>query len=417
MNGLDWLWWEEDNDIHGIDGAIRDCPRRIGTLSTGNVPIAENDLVIIERPGEPQAQRVRVSIIRDLLKDVGAEGNDPRTSMVRIFDESGGLSVLRWHNGLLYYYGASQGSGTVADPYIVNSPESLQRVSDNPSAHYVQTADIDLTGIPWIPLCSYQNNGFSGTYDGQGFSITNMDINIENWNKYVLGLFGYISTGAIVKNLTIKGNISAAYSVPNALTGMLAGQVSGATITNVHAQGNILVASGDAGGFIGFVFESIIERCSFIGSVKATFRVAGFCCNCCSLYNGAKISNCYAQADLLSISNAALFGGFIQNNWPVAMQPSIIENCYCAGIITSTPSIEITPAGFIAQNQGGTITGCLWDVGLNPTLQNPDPCGVGGLSTERMQSANDFQNTYFGWDFDRVWIPPTGTEYPLLRGE
>lgn len=42
------------------------------------------------------------------------------------------------------------GSGTAEDPYLVSTPEQLQAVKDYSSAHFLQTNDIDLSGVSYM---------------------------------------------------------------------------------------------------------------------------------------------------------------------------------------------------------------------------------------------------------------------------
>lgn len=116
------------------------------------------------------------------------------------------------------------GSGTEEDPYQVSTPEQLNAVRNNLSAHYIQTKDIDLSGWDnWIPIGVYYFtqtydpywtvDNFSGVYDGNGHSINNLEISIidtdENLEKgrrdseeRGIGLFAFVKD-ATLKNISI----------------------------------------------------------------------------------------------------------------------------------------------------------------------------------------------------------------------
>ncbi|MBP5483075.1 MAG: phosphodiester glycosidase family protein [Bacteroidales bacterium] len=112
----------------------------------------------------------------------------------------------------------------------------------------VLTEDIDCTDIDdWTPIgdCGMSawthtdltttGKLFSGTFDGQGHTISNLDMSFSSsgsWKAY--GFFGGLGDGAVVKDLTFDSscsmNVSASYG---SCFGVLAGLVKGATIENV----------------------------------------------------------------------------------------------------------------------------------------------------------------------------------------
>ena len=73
----------------------------------------------------------------------------------------------------------------------IATADELKAVNDNLSGNYVLTADIDLEGAEWTPLGSFVQMGeegeeaetpdpeyaFTGTFDGQGNTISNFTIN------------------------------------------------------------------------------------------------------------------------------------------------------------------------------------------------------------------------------------------------
>lgn len=66
-----------------------------------------------------------------------------------------------------------QGSGTIEDPYLVATAEDLDAVRNDLTAYYLQTADIDLGGYEnWEPIGPDGETLFSGSYDGQGHTVS-----------------------------------------------------------------------------------------------------------------------------------------------------------------------------------------------------------------------------------------------------
>ena len=94
------------------------------------------------------------------------------------------------------------------------------------------TSDIDLAGHAWTPIGNGSRfgsaaigNQFKGTFDGNGKTISNLNINTTKGTDYAVGLFGIVN-GGTVKNLKLK---DAAVDVPTsemaaAAVGMLTGE-------------------------------------------------------------------------------------------------------------------------------------------------------------------------------------------------
>lgn len=72
----------------------------------------------------------------------------------------------------------------------------------------VLTADIDLNNQAWTPIGN--ENGFdaelafSGTFNGDGYTVSGLNVP----DTYFPGLFGQISTSAVVQNLIVKGSVT-----------------------------------------------------------------------------------------------------------------------------------------------------------------------------------------------------------------
>ena len=95
------------------------------------------------------------------------------------------------------------------------------------------SADIDLTGEEWTPIGN-STNKFQGTFDGNGYTISNLLINGEG--KSNMGLFGYTTDGEI-KNLTIENaEVSGYLNV-----GVVAGTPYTSKYSNIKLTGHVEV--------------------------------------------------------------------------------------------------------------------------------------------------------------------------------
>ena len=156
--------------------------------------------------------------------------------------------------------------------YIVSSPAALQawatEVQNNASLNCTLAADIDLTGNEWVPI---QVQGYTGTFDGGGKTITGLTINQPSTNN--VGLFASIEVEGTVKNLKLdKVNVTA-----NSNVGAIAGENRG-TIENCSVSGSVTGSSGNGcvGGIAGFHRKGSITDCHSSATVEGKAYVGGY---------------------------------------------------------------------------------------------------------------------------------------------
>jgi len=125
----------------------------------------------------------------------------------------------------------------------INTVEDLQNLQANQNAELM--ADLDLSGIEWTPLCSYEEP-YLGEFNGNNHTISNLTITLSN-DDYN-GLFAQVVGDVHDLNLT---NIDIDYTT-SFLTyaGGLAGVVQG-DITNVNVDGSISIVNSSSSTFAG----------------------------------------------------------------------------------------------------------------------------------------------------------------------
>ena len=204
-----------------------------------------------------------------------------------------------------------QDAETSAEVIEISSAEELAAINENPSGRYVLTADIDLAGIEWTPIGTFNPGGgeegevpdmtaaFTGTFDGRGHTIRNLTVNRpEAW---AMGLFGCIANTQIgnftLENAAVDGMMMAAdvvgYTYFSTISGVklvngkvtahyaemgaegmyggIAGAGMGSLITGCEAQADIVIPDGTANaGIIGGGLEmTSVVNCAATGSVTA----------------------------------------------------------------------------------------------------------------------------------------------------
>ena len=96
------------------------------------------------------------------------------------------------------------GSGTEDDPYLIATAAQLARLayliyssntnnSTYRALYYLQTADINLNRYYWYPIgvSASVSRYFSGVYDGDGYTISNMFVNYSYDNCGMFGAIGF----------------------------------------------------------------------------------------------------------------------------------------------------------------------------------------------------------------------------------
>lgn len=186
--------------------------------------------------------------------------------------------------------------------YLISTPAELawvaQQVNGNKdnfeNKTLLLTNDINLNGHHWTPIgnvTSYPGISFHGTFDGQGYTISNLTASDNAKGYAAAGLFG--SLMGTVKNVTLKNvNIRSthyagavvAYSSakPNGITIIDNCHVDGGTITSVPEFTGTSYDSGDkAGGIIGYyATDDKVTNCSAKNLIITAYRELGGITGC-----------------------------------------------------------------------------------------------------------------------------------------
>lgn len=232
--------------------------------------------------------------------------------------------------------------------------------------------NIDLDGHLWIPIGLDHNLPFSGSVEGNDYTISNLWINQPNVD--FAGLFGYTSKSSI-SNL----KIDTAHIVGFDNTGTLVANLfDNGHITNCSAINVEVVGNNNTGGLVGgFLTNSSITKSFAIGNVQGMTQVGGVAG---SGWAESQMTECYAEG---TVTAEFLAGGLIGAFPFTFFAPSTIDNCY------SRSSVEAT-----VERAGGLLGGA--DNGLNiknsystGTVTSPEFAGAvvgfwGSISAENV---------------------------------
>ena len=308
------------------------------------------------------------------------------------------------------------GDGTPESPYRISSANDLKYLSLNQSSylssHFILTADITYTCADtveatarWTPIGISFSNKFTGTFDGNNYSITfTQTIHITSASGDVYGgLFGYVqgtssTQQAEIKNLGVNWAGDDPVSIPEdsetqytglvvtsdsfdsssrAYAGGIVGDAYDTTISNCYNTGAVTATSSsraDAGGIVGYANSTTIINCYNTGAVTATYSsnayaggIAGFA--------STTIINCYNTGAVTATSSSNAYAGGI------AGRHGTISNCYNTGSVSATATSFSAYAGGISGFASTTIINCF---SIDPDLTdniNTAPSGktVGGI--------------------------------------
>ena len=263
------------------------------------------------------------------------------------------------------------GDGTSTTPYKIKDYEQLLEFAalvngGQTSICAVLTDDIDTgnnitfnddgepTETPtniWTPIGNSYPNRYTGTFDGQGHTISRLYVNDNN--KDLVGLFGYLGEGGIIRNVGVEtsyfngkdnvggvcghnnGTIENCYNKVTTVSGtgkeaniggICGSNNNGSTIENCYNTGNVSGTGKEAniGGVCGYNnFNCTIKNCYNIGKVSGK-ETSSYIGGVCGNNNNSTINNCYNAGNVIGPENNNYVGevcGYNDNS-------TIIENCY-----------------------------------------------------------------------------------------
>jgi len=194
--------------------------------------------------------------------------------------------------------------------------------------NYVLTENVTLTGtnnwtavgtfntIPALgPVIDALNARFSGSFDGQGYTISglNMDGAIQHQ-----GFFGAVN-GATIRNLNLAGTVRA----------------------NTESAGFLNVV----GGIAGDNRQGIIENCSFNGSIYSSDRAGGIA----GSNLGGTIDRCRVNA---RVNTTGFHAGGIAGYMGTDHGAGVIRNSISSGTVSGT---RLNSGGNETQGAGGIV--------------------------------------------------------------
>ena len=253
------------------------------------------------------------------------------------------LRVFKDYDG--NYFGPSAeelafggGKGTESDPYLIKNEAQLRYLIESKKTknkYYKLVNDIEVTG-EWYAF-SNSDPAFSGTFDGCGHFIKGIRLSEtptkHNGEWFVsggAGLFPYITTSAVIRNLHVRDSVISGKAYVGAIAGFIRseGDDTYAEITGCSADESVTVKGQTAGGLVGGGARGLVL---------------------CYSYSTAKVSNSGPKEQC-----SALVGDIWSSDYKA-------YNCYSAGLKNFrddklAPSYSAAVYGTVSQNGTEKIT-------------------------------------------------------------
>ena len=245
------------------------------------------------------------------------------------------------------------GDGSSGNPFRISNCTQLQAMQSDLDAAYTLTGDIDCSatsgwnsGAGFEPVGTFLSR-FTGTLNGQGFTISGLRINRPSLDG--VGLIGY-GRDATLTNLRLVDEQITGIS----FVGLLAGFLKNSTVSRVSVAGSVSCASNLSLGRIG----------GFVGQIEAP----------------ATISECQSNATISAPGADDAVGGFVG----LALSDGgalVFSDCAAHGTITGPDTRSGGFLGLIEYSSGGTVTVRRSYSSTSITIASATAAGLYGSST------------------------------------
>ncbi len=268
---------------------------------------------------------------------------------------------------------------------LVNNDETFKGVTFTLGNNISLENTDGTTGVRnWTPIAYDESDAFKGTFDGNGYSITNMTINngVSGSINLLRGLFGSLD-GATVKNLTVSGSITGAAG--NTCGGLAALATGASHITDCTVNVDITNKSTTTGGVVGKITGASED--SSANTTSSTELDASETAG--EGTNGALIASCRVNAAISAdgSSNTGVGGIVGEANY------ASITNCFMQGSVqsnTGNTTSKNNVGGIVGRGTAITISGCVNTAAVSSTITSSNLGGIVGYIDATSQNKISF---------------------------
>lgn len=262
--------------------------------------------------------------------------------------------------------------------------------------YFILENDIDMDNKPWKPIGTSLTHAFRGTFDGNGKTISNVNLIKSNNDSYSISFFG-VAQHSTFKNLTFENVRNEYYAGYNQAVSVVAGGDGSykLTLENILVENVNLTGDKNTGGIISYNnLGTLIYNCVVKDSV---FNILGGTGGGIDGYSGTPLMfNCISINNEFNVDTGSFVGGL---TGCVGDNEFDYLNCYSQNIFNGSDTI----GGLIGQlspnnNTNSYIKNCYDNSVYNINEDSLTNSMVGGLIGD---SSNDYfikDNTFFNMD-------------------
>ena len=189
----------------------------------------------------------------------------------------------------------------------------------------------------WTPIGN-ANAFYSGTFDGNGKTISGLYVNAESTS--LIGLFGVIDSGGTVVNVKIADSYFAGKDNVGGVC-----SVNKGTVRGCYSSGTVIGSGNKTGGVCGTNDGGTVSSCYSSGTVTGSGDYVGGVCG--YNVNHGTVSNCNGSG---TVTGSKYVGGVCGYN----ANYDTVSNCTNSGTVTGSEYV----GGVCGENNYGTVSGC-----------------------------------------------------------
>lgn len=219
--------------------------------------------------------------------------------------------------------------------------------------------------IPWTPIGTSDDDAYTGTFDGKGYTISGLYFN--NPTSYYVGLFGCIGANGKISNVGVLDS----YFQFSARGGGVCGKNNNGELHNCSNSSTVICNMQDGtGGVCGFNSKGTVRDCKNTGSVRGKATLGGVC----GVNSYGTITNCFNEGTVSVTVTSFNVGGVCGKNYSGTIKCSYN---------TASVSGQYNVGGVCGSNNSGTITNCFNDGTVSGQDDVGGVCGAyfGGTTT------------------------------------
>ena len=232
---------------------------------------------------------------------------------------------------------------------------------------------------------------FTGTFDGQGFVISDLYINREIIHVSLFGFLGDSGNSATVENFGLKD----VYVKGSGSVGSVGSSYYNSVIKDVWATGEVVGGDFNTGGISGLTNHGgKIYTSYFSGSVTGVNRVGGIVGMNYGEGGHVVVEDCYAFGTVEGEESVGGVVGWNYDRW----SRSYVTRSFSAASVTGTTNV----GGLIGRiDKSGSVTDSFWNTETSNQASSAD--GTGKTTSQMTDHENSYPDSYTNFDFTDIW--------------